>query len=180
MELNTPTTNSIPETINHLLKLIYAHLGSPLLPKCLEGYTQNLNEALHSIFWKLYTCMSKGCGKESVDITCSIAMCRFNELFSLWIELTTSHFCRHVLRKRDRFHVHKLKYKSRECGRAFRRRAREAIEDRKKERGACICSCLGGLTVTQILANMLGQARDSCTVISMTLCVAFFGLFIKS
>ena len=68
--------------------------------------------------------------KESVDITCSIAVCRFNyaacALLSLskWIELTTSHFCSHVFRKSERLCVHKSKYKSSECGRVFRRRAR--------------------------------------------------------
>ena len=48
------TKPPIPEAILHLLKPIYAMLGSPLLlQKCLQGYTQNANEALHSTVWKL-------------------------------------------------------------------------------------------------------------------------------
>jgi hypothetical protein len=137
------TKPPIPEAIVLLLKPIYARLGSPLLlQKCLEGYTQNANEALHSTVWKL--CPKElFLGKESVDIACSIAVCRFNDgacallCLSKRIELTTSHFCRHVLRKRDRLRVQKSKYKSSERGKAFRRRARKkrkGIEDRNKDR----------------------------------------------
>ena len=44
----------IPEAILHLLKPIYDWLGSPaLLEKCIDGYTQNANEALHSVIWRL-------------------------------------------------------------------------------------------------------------------------------
>ena len=43
----------IPETIVQLIKPIYARLGSrSLLEKCTGGYTQNANEALHSLIWK--------------------------------------------------------------------------------------------------------------------------------
>ena len=43
----------IPEAIVHLIKPIYARLGSrELLEKCLHGYTQNANESLHSLVWK--------------------------------------------------------------------------------------------------------------------------------
>ena len=44
----------IPEPIVQLLKPIYARLGSKkLLEKCIDGYTQNANESLHSVVWKL-------------------------------------------------------------------------------------------------------------------------------
>ena len=43
------TKPPIPGAIVHLLKPIYGRLGSrDLLEKCLEGYTQNANESLHS------------------------------------------------------------------------------------------------------------------------------------
>ena len=127
----------------HLLKPIYARLGSPLLlQKCLEGYTQNANEALHSTAWKL--CPKElFLGKESVDIACAIAVAKFNDgactLLSLSqrCELTSSHFSRHLFRKRDRLRVLKSKYKTSEHGKAIRKRARKrrkGFEDRDKER----------------------------------------------
>ena len=133
----------IPEAIVHLLKPIYARLGSPLLlQKCLEGYTQNANEALHSTVWKL--CPKElFLGKESVDIACAIAVAKFNDgactLLSLSqrCELTSSHFSRHLFRKRDRLRVLKSKYKTSEHGKAIRKRARKrrkGFEDRDKER----------------------------------------------
>lgn len=139
----THTKPPIPEAIVHLLKPIYARLGSPaLLQKCLQGYTQNANESLHSTVWKL--CPKElFLGRESVDIACSIAVSRFNDgacsLLSLSkrMDITSSSFCRHLLRKRDRLRVYKSKYKSSERGKAFRRRARKkrkGIEDREKER----------------------------------------------
>ena len=130
--LNTPTLNH--RFIVLLLKPIYARLGNPLqLQKCLEGYTQNANEALHSTVWKL--CPKElFLGKESVDITCWIAMCRFNDgtcaflSLSKRIELTTSHFCRHMLRKRDRLCVQKSKYKSSERGNGVQEECQKEVK----------------------------------------------------
>ena len=43
-------SNSTDEVPHHHLCHIYAQLGSSkLLEKCLDGYTQNANESLHSI-----------------------------------------------------------------------------------------------------------------------------------
>ena len=97
----------IPEAIVHLLKPIYARLGSPLLlQKCLGSYTQNANEALHSTVWKL--CPKElFLGKESVDIACSIAVSKFNDgvcaLLSLSerCELTSSLYCVSICFKRE-------------------------------------------------------------------------------
>ena len=74
-----------------LLKPIYGRLGSPeLLEKCIEGYTQNANEALHSTVWRL---SPKELGKEGVDIACAIAVSKFNDgvcslldIKALWTE----------------------------------------------------------------------------------------------
>ena len=79
-----------------------------------------------------------------MDISCSIAVSRFNDgactLFSLSqrIELTIyfCRFCRHVLRKRDRLCLYKLKYRSSEHGKMLRRKVRKkrkGIQDRDKE-----------------------------------------------
>ena len=127
----------------HLLKPIYARLGSPLLlQKCLQGYTQNANEALHSTVWKLSP-KELFLGKESVDIACAIAVSKLNDgscaLLSLSkrCELTSSRFCRHLFRKRDALRISKSKYKTSDHGKAIRRRARKrrkGFEDNEKER----------------------------------------------
>ena len=136
----------IPEAIVYLLKPIYARLGSPaLLEKCLErlySRYQNANESLHATVWKL--CPKElFLGKRSVEIACSIAVSRYNDgacaLLSLSkkVELSTSSFCRHLLRKKDRCHVQKSKYKSSEHGKALIRKSRKkrkGLEDTEKER----------------------------------------------
>ena len=69
----------LPDAIVQILRPIYARLVSrSLLEKCVHGYTQNANEALHSIVWKF-------CPKElflektGVATACSLAVCSFND-----------------------------------------------------------------------------------------------------
>ena len=96
----------IPEAIVQLIKPIYARLDSrSLLEKCTGGYTQNANEALHSLIWKF-------CPKElfqgqvGVDITCALAVCAFNDgisslsSLSSQLELEPTPFCTSFLNKR--------------------------------------------------------------------------------
>ena len=126
-----------------LLKPIYSRLGSrELLEKCIDGYTQNANESLHSTVWKL--CPKElFLGRESVDIACSIAVCRFNDgafaLLSLAkkLELTSSRFCKQTLRRKDKLRIQKAKYKSSERGRTLWKKARKkrkGLEDKNKEK----------------------------------------------
>ena len=69
----------IPEAIVELLKLIYARLGSKeLLAKCIDGYTQNANESLHSVLWK-YCPKTLYLGKEAVDVACALVVCQWND-----------------------------------------------------------------------------------------------------
>ena len=64
--------NPIPEAIVALIQPIYARLGSrSLLEKCVEGYTQNANESLHSTVWKF--CPKEVYqGRVGVDIACAM------------------------------------------------------------------------------------------------------------
>ena len=144
------TKPPIPEAIVHLLKPIYARLGiSDLLQKCLEGYTQNSIESLHSTVWKL--CPKElFLGKQSVDIACSIAVCRFNDdacaLLSLLkkLQLTSSRFCKYTFKRKDLLRIQKAKYKCNERGRILRkkaRRKRKGLEDRDKEKEGPMYIC---------------------------------------
>ena len=183
--LNTPTRNH--RFIVLLLKPIYARLGSPLLlQKCIEGYTQNANEALHSTVWKL--CPKElFVGKESVDIACSIAVCRFNDgacaLLSLSKGLNSLHFISvGMCSERETDCVCKNRNTSRvnaerRSGGVPERSERELKTGIKRGRGQCMC--LGGLTVTQDRVNVLGPARDSICQMYCDLCVLFSGLFLK-
>ena len=136
-----------------LIKPVYARLGSPqLLQKCVEGYTQNANEALHSTVWKL--CPKElFLGKKSVDITCAIAVSKFNDgassLLSLSkrCELSSSRFCKHLLRKRDKQRIQKSRYKTSEHGKPSERgRERDARGSMtRRRRGRDQCMCLEGL-----------------------------------
>ena len=69
----------IPDAIVNLLKPIYARLGSPsLLARCVDGYTQNANESLHSIVWKFcpkYLFL----GGNGVEIACALAVSTWND-----------------------------------------------------------------------------------------------------
>ena len=60
----------IPKAIVDLLKPIYARLGSKsLMEKCVDGFTQNANESLHSIVWRF-------CPKTVLGSSCSrVGLC---------------------------------------------------------------------------------------------------------
>ena len=133
----------IPEAILQLLKPIYDRLGSPtLLEKCIHGYTQNANESLHSLVWKL--CPKElFLGKTSVDTACAMAVCRFNDgalsLRSIAhrLQLETSTFCDHTLTQKDKQRISNSRYKCTEAAKRLRKRARrkrKGLDDRHQER----------------------------------------------
>ena len=69
----------IPDAIVNLLKPIYARLGSPsLLARCVDGYTQNANESLHSIVWK-FCPKALFLGGNGVEIACALAVSMWND-----------------------------------------------------------------------------------------------------
>ena len=69
----------IPGAIVTLMKPIYRRLGSrSLLEKCVDGYTQNANEALHNIVWQ-FSPKDKFIHKVGVDMACALAVCIFND-----------------------------------------------------------------------------------------------------
>ena len=121
----------IPDSIMQLLRPIYNRLGSrSLLEKCVDGYTQNANESLHSVVWKL--CPKElFLGKVNVDIACGIAVCLFNDgaqsLVSIanHLDLQPSLSCTRFLRRKDRHRRLSSQYKCSDRAKILRRRARE-------------------------------------------------------
>ena len=96
----------IPEAIVTLLKPIYARLGSrSLLEKCVQGYTQNANEALHQLVWK-FCSKELFLGKVGIDIACALAVCSFNDgasslaTVATRLELDPSPLSQHFLKKK--------------------------------------------------------------------------------
>lgn len=67
------------EDVVKAIKPIYEDLSKEeLLEKCLSGYTQNNNESLNNLFWKIAPKISN-CGSKIVDIASYAAACIFNE-----------------------------------------------------------------------------------------------------
>ena len=133
----------IPEAIVALLKPIYARLGSrSLLEKCIQGYTQNANEALHQLVWK-FCPKELFLGKVGIDIACALAVCSFNDgasslaTVATRLELDPSPLSQHFLKKKDLKRIKDSKYKTSEKGKKQRRaarRKRKGFEDKHKEK----------------------------------------------
>ena len=99
---------AIPAAIVQLLRPIYARLGSKsLLEKCVEGYTQNANEALHQLVWK-HCPKELFLGRMGVEFACALAVCVFNDgvtslgEFSDKLKLNPSPFCYSYLKHKDK------------------------------------------------------------------------------
>lgn len=86
-----PHSKELPASVGEALKPVYQRLGDPqLLSRCLQGKTQNSNEAFHSVLWRL-------CPKErwaslhSVETALAIAVQQFNKgssaLLDVMVEL---------------------------------------------------------------------------------------------
>ena len=128
----------IPDAIIQLIKPIYAHLGSrSLLEKCVDGYTQNANESLHSVVWKLCPKVLH-LGKEAVDTACALAVCSWNDGVSSFqaiaehLETPLTLSAAAQLQYRDIARVKKARYRVSEQAKMLRRRARrrrKGLED---------------------------------------------------
>ena len=120
----------IPEAIVQLLKPVYARLGARgLLEKCVNGYTQNANESLHSVVWKhcpkvLHT------GKAAVETACALAVCSWNDGVSSFsaiaqnLQVPLGSFAKAHLETKDIARVKKARYKATEASKQLRRKAR--------------------------------------------------------
>ena len=71
-------TSSLPKAVMDQIRPIFKDLSkTELLSKCLEGYTQNANESLNGLIWKL--CPKVGNhGLVTVDISVGLAVSMFN------------------------------------------------------------------------------------------------------
>ena len=99
---------AIPPAIVKLLRPIYTRLGSKaLMEKCVDGYTQNANEALHQLVWK-YCPKELFLGRLAVEFACALAVCIFNDGvsslagFSEKLQLLPSPFCQSHFKHKDK------------------------------------------------------------------------------
>lgn len=133
----------IPESIVQLLKPIYACLGSrKLLEKCLDGYTQNANESLHSVVRK-YCPKEVFLGRDGIETTCALAVSMFNDGVSSLskvakkLGVTPEPFSTSFLSGRDKQRLVSSKRKASEESKAMRRkrrRIRKGLEGKQKEK----------------------------------------------
>ena len=121
----------IPDAIMQLIRPTYNRLGSKvLLEKCVDSYTQNANESLHSVVWKLCPKELFG-GKLNVDLVCALTVCLFNDggesLVSIAesLDLKTSRCCTQFLRRKDRRRRISSQYKCSSQAKTLRRKARQ-------------------------------------------------------
>lgn len=139
----------LPAAILELVKPIYQRLGSKnLLERCLGGYTQNPNESLHAIVWKL--CPKElFLGKLAIDTACAIAVCIFNDgITSLQsvsdsMGLQPTKRCQTVLRSKDYSRIKKSDYKASDRYKKLRkasRAKRKGFEDKHEEEEGVVYS----------------------------------------
>ncbi|GFV62905.1 uncharacterized protein TNCV_3719111 [Trichonephila clavipes] len=72
-------SNKLPVAVMDAIKPVFNDLPQPkLLQKCLGGKTQNNNESINSLIWKLCP-KTLGCGRKIVDISTNEAIVIFND-----------------------------------------------------------------------------------------------------
>ncbi|GFU82159.1 uncharacterized protein TNCV_4466101 [Trichonephila clavipes] len=72
-------SNKLPVAVMDAIKPVFNDLSQPkLLQKCLGGKTQNNNESINSLIWKLCP-KTLGCGRKIVDISTNEAIVVFND-----------------------------------------------------------------------------------------------------
>ena len=77
----------LPSVFQKELKPIFDRLSEEgLLKRCLLGVTQNQNEALHGILWKICP-KTTFCGKRKIIIAACKALCQFNQGSSTLVEM---------------------------------------------------------------------------------------------
>lgn len=123
--------NAIPEAIVQLLKPIYRRLGDRhLLEKCVGGYTQNANEALHSLVWK-FCPKHLFMGASAVKCGCALGILHFNDgvssFFSIEQKLgcTPSSDCLEFLHRRDTVRIARSEYKDSDKSKLLRKKCRK-------------------------------------------------------
>ena len=128
----------IPKAIVDLLKPIYARLGSKsLMEKCVDSFTQNANESLHSIVWR-FCPKAMFLGRVAVELACALAVCEFNDgMVSLAelpksLQLCPTPFCETYLKHKDSQKIKRSLYKSTDDTKKRRvaRKKRKGLEDK--------------------------------------------------
>ena len=77
----------LPSVFQKELKPIFDRLSEEgLLKRCLLGVTQNQNEALHGILWKICPKITF-CGKRKIIIAACKSLCQFNQGASTLVEM---------------------------------------------------------------------------------------------
>ncbi|GFW90549.1 uncharacterized protein TNCV_565871 [Trichonephila clavipes] len=72
-------SNKLPMAVMDAIKPVFNDLSQPkLLQKCLGGKTQNNNESINSLIWKLCP-KTLGCGRKIVDISTNEVIVIFND-----------------------------------------------------------------------------------------------------
>ncbi|GFU48073.1 uncharacterized protein TNCV_4020491 [Trichonephila clavipes] len=72
-------SNKLPVALMAAIKPVFNDLSQPkLLQKCLGGKTENNNESINSLIWKLCP-KTLGCGRKIVDISTNEAIVIFND-----------------------------------------------------------------------------------------------------
>ena len=133
----------LPDAIVQLIRSIYSRLGSQsLLEKCVDGYTQNANEALHSTVWK-FCPKELFMGKIGVETACSLAVCCFNDgasslaAVSNRLQLAPTPLSKTYLKGKDIKRLRESQYKDSEDAKKLSRlarRKRKGLDDRHQQR----------------------------------------------
>ena len=150
------TRNPIPEAILMLMKPVYNRLGGlDLLKKCLKGYTQNANEALHSLVWK-FCPKTLFLGASAVRCGGALAVVHFNDGVSSFFTFAENlgceptSVCKDVLVGKDKARLSRSEYKEGEKAKGLRkqcRKRRKGLEEKKEEEegGPMYASGMDGL-----------------------------------
>ena len=124
--------HTLPPVIVDLLKPVFDDLSSKSrLQKCLQGYTQNANESLHSTIWK-YCPKENFVGRTVVETAVCLAIGIFNDGMEYTIpailetaEVTSiGQTCREFFAQKDQLRLEKADSKFSDEGKQARKRAR--------------------------------------------------------
>ena len=152
--------------MRHMNIPIYARLGSRgLLAKCIDGYTQNANESLHNLVWRLCPKVLH-LGKKAVEVACALAVCQWNDGRSSYQAIAkrlgaaiTPSSAGH-LQQRDIARMKKARYRVTDRAKALRRRARRMRKglDESQKRSEGICILLGpSILMLQVQVVLQGE-----------------------
>lgn len=144
----------IPEAVLTLMKPIYSRLGSrDLLEKCLGGYTQNANEAIHQLVWK-FCPKVLFLGAAAVKCGAALAVCHYNDGVSSFYHFASLFGCQpddqglKVLVGKDKRRIARSVYKNSQKAKNLRkqcRKRRKGLDDKKEEEGPMYAPGMDGL-----------------------------------